>query len=174
MPSVITSPASLSQGSQLTLRWITVAGAGKYQLRLADSQNSTLFTNKDVSATQFTIPLAVAAGRYRVWLEAVDSAGAVLTSTPFDIQIAQNSASSSRDSQLNSPIPALLLQTVALEIEDEISLSRQWSSKRPEADAEAPCQPATSATEKWRLSAGHQHISQVQLNLPILMPLRFA
>jgi hypothetical protein len=148
MPSVITSPASLSQGSQLTLRWITVAGAGKYQLRLADSQNSTLFTNKDVSATQFTIPLAVAAGRYRVWLAAFDSAGSVLTSTPFDLQIAQNSASSSRDSQLNSPIPALLLQTAALEIEDEISLSRQWSSKPPKADAEAPYEPATSATEK--------------------------
>lgn len=147
MPSVIISPASLSQNSPLTLRWITVAGAVRYQLQLTDSQDSALFTNNNISGTQLTIPVAVAAGRYRVWLAAVDSAGSILNSTPFDLQIAENSFSSGHESQLDAPILTRLPQTVNLNIRDEFSDPRRRFSRPPEANASASYESATSATE---------------------------
>lgn len=150
LPSVISSPASLSQGSQLTIRWITVAGAINYQLRLTDSQDNPLFTNTSISATQLTIPLAVAAGRYRVWLAAVDSEGSTLNSTPFELQITENSGSGSHDLQEHTPILTRLLQAKTLNIQEELSLPESCFSNPPEANPSAPGESATSVTEHQR------------------------
>jgi hypothetical protein len=88
LPTAVTSPANVSSGSSITLRWTPVAGTVNYRLQLTNAQEIPLYSNNSITGTQLVIPVTLATGRYRVWLAAVDSAGTRLESSPFELQVA--------------------------------------------------------------------------------------
>ncbi|MFM7059433.1 MAG: CAP domain-containing protein [Planctomycetota bacterium] len=141
LPTSVNSIANVNAGAPATLTWTPIAGALKYTLRIADALQNTLYTNNSISATQFAIPVPLAAGRYRFWLTAVDSAGNSLESSPFDLQVAHTTTP---DPNKNSPHSQADVLITALHSPPAAAFTPDNSSSRPN-DLRQTVSPSTSA-----------------------------
>jgi len=81
IPTGFTSPRvfDVTHGESFRLTWITVPGAGGYDIWIAERYTMALAFRKDgATSNEFVVPKPLSPGTYRIWLRPVGSAGAYL------------------------------------------------------------------------------------------------
>ena len=133
----ITGPAPPVSGATPTITWTAVAGTARYILNIENAETrAVIIRNDNLTGTSFTPVSALAAGKYRAWVKAIDATSNGIWSEVFYFAIA--AAQQASDAGRNdSPgrISDLLLQPLVASAIDHRSVVT--SAERPHSEQSA-------------------------------------
>ncbi len=93
----VTGPASPTADTTPTITWQAIQGAGRYIVYVQNQADSSLvFRVDNVTTASYTVPTALSAGTYRVWVKAIDGTTDLFSSgvwsNAYDFTITSNDA----------------------------------------------------------------------------------